>query len=255
MPTLGGIVVIRNAFELDYCVKECIESLLPVCDVVSVSDGESTDGTQEFLREWAAKEPKISLNVYPWPNPKGVPDFFTTWLNYASGHTPGDHWLQLDADEILDDRSYHLILQMKKRTDRFSLWCNRINYWRDPQHIVPHGVCLAHRVVRYFPRGVWVPSDGIDERGAEAVNMAQDSEITIHHVGFLRKRDAFFRKARALQGMFFNDYDPRLAEAEKEDSRWMERPGITGWENECPEYKGYYPPLVEEWLLNRGWMV
>lgn len=250
---LSGLICIRQGDELDYSWRESVKSLLPVCDSVCVCDGESTDGTQEDIRDWMRHEPKINLCVYAWPNPVGVSTFWTDWLNYARIHCQGDYILQLDADEILDDRSYPMVEAAKKREGRFGLWCNRINYWRDPQHTIPHGVCLAHRVVRFLPQNVWLPSDGSDPRGAEATNMAMDSEITIHHVGFLRRRDAFFRKARALQSMFFNMYDKRLEDAEALSGNWMEMPGVTGWENNCPEYKGHYPPLVRAWLEERNY--
>lgn len=250
---LGGLVCIRNGFELDYCFEQAIQSLLPVCDMVTVSDGESTDGTQQFIREWMKKEPKIVLNVYPWPNPKGDANFWVDWLQYARVHTPTDYVLQLDADEILSDKSYHLIEHNKQLSGQFSLWCNRLNFWRDAKHLIPHGVCLAHEVIRYLPQSLWLPSDGADPRGAAATNMAVRTGIDIFHYGFLRRREAFFAKAKALQGYFFNDYDARLAAAETFEGEWSTMPGITGWENALLPFEGDHPPMIHQWLKDRGY--
>src|SRR5438132_6241086 len=104
--TLGGNVCIRNGNALDYCWREAVQSLLPICDEVVVCDGESTDGTQEEIREWMQREPKIKLCVYPWPDPKGDIDFWVKWLNYSREHLTTDWHIQLDADEVLSDRSY-----------------------------------------------------------------------------------------------------------------------------------------------------
>jgi glycosyltransferase involved in cell wall biosynthesis len=250
---LGGLVCIRNGLELDYCFIEAIKSLLPVCEVVTVCDGESTDGTQGLLRDWMLTEPKINLCVYPWPEPKGDSDFWVKWLQYGRMHSPSEFILQLDADEVLSDASYDEISQFKMRSDRFTVRMHRYNFWRDSRHLVPEGVCLAHKVIRMGPQDVWLPSDGVHERGAEWVNAAVDSNIRVMHYGFLRDREAWFKKAKALQGFFFDSYDPRLAAAEKHEGNWMTMPEITGWENALTEFNGEHPPVMKEWLQKRGY--
>lgn len=252
--TLGGNICIRNGNELDYCWRECIESLLPVCDLISVCDGQSTDGTQEEIRAWQEKEPKIVLCVYPWPNPQGDSDFWVNWLNYGREHVRADLHLQLDADEVLHENSYETIQKIKDISDRASYVFDRYNFWRDTSHLVPHGVNLGHRVVRLAPQNVWLPSDGYHPTGAECMMMVRDApgRLEIMHYGFLRKPDAFFKKARALQGYFFNTYDQRLADAETHP-KWMEKPGITGWEGNLLDFNGTHPERMRGWLEQRGY--
>lgn len=252
MKTLGGVVVIKDGELLDYPWREAIKSLLPVCDMVTVCDGESTDGTQEAIREWMKTEPKIVLCVYPWPNPKSDVYFFVNWLNYARAHTPTDTILQMDGDELLHENSYSEIESFKKKDGAFTVKMKRINYWRDTKHLIPPGVCLAHEVIRMGPQNVFLPSDGAVPEGAEWVNMQVPSSCEVHHVGFLRKKDAFFKKARALQNMFFGSYDPRLEAAEKYEGAWAEMPGVTGWENELIPFEGQVPHLIKPWLAERG---
>lgn len=253
MKTLGGIVCIRNGNALDYCWREAIKSLLPVCDTVTVCDGESTDGTQEEIRKWMRHEPKIVLCVYPWPDPVGVNNFWVDWLQYARAHTRTDYVLQLDADEILGDNSYNTVKEFTRREGRFSVWCNRLNFWKDHEHTIPHGVCLGHRVIRMLPQNVYLPSDGSVPEGAEAVGMAVDSNIEIFHYGFIRKQDAFFRKAKALQKFFFNSYDQRLLDAEKDGGNWMEHKSMPEWINRLVDFKGRHPLVIQSWLIERGY--
>jgi glycosyltransferase involved in cell wall biosynthesis len=252
---LGGLVCVRNGDELDYCWREAVKSLLPVCEVVTICDGESTDGTQEEIRKWMLDEPKLNLCVYPWPNPKGDSDFWVKWLQYGRMHSPSDYILQLDADEVLDDCSHGLIEFYKKSTySRFTVKMERLNFWRDHRHLIPSGVCCSDVVIRMGPQDVWLPSDGIHEKGAEWVNMAREgTSIRIFHYGFLRKREQWFKKAKALQNYFFATYDPRLAAAEKHEGNWSEMPGVTGWENNLVKYDGQHPHIALNWLRERGY--
>jgi len=251
--TLGGLVLIRNGITLDYNFEEAIQSLLPVCEVIVACDGESTDGTQEKLREWAAREPKLKICVYPWPNPVGNPDFYVEWIQYGRMHVPADLVCHLDADEVLFDSSYEEIRAWKGRPGRFSLWCDRLNFWADHRHTIPHGVCLSHRVVRLLPQDVWLPSDGPHPKGAEATGMAQHSGITIGHYGFLRRREAYFAKSKELHRMFFDTYDQRLVDAETKGGNWMREIGGIEWTGNLDDYKGEHPEVIRQWLRDRGY--
>lgn len=257
MITLGGNVCIRNGLELDYCWREAISSLLPVCDEVVVCDGESTDGTQKLIRDWMEEEPKIKLCVYKWKDPKGDIDFWVNWLNYARHHVRSHFMIQLDADEILCSRSYPELERIKALgfPQRFSLWCERLNFWKDHRHLIPHGVCLGHRVVRVAPQNVWLPSDGPHPKGAEAVMMAREPQnpIRIFHYGFLRRHEAFFKKARAIQRYFWNSYDERL-ELQEGNGNWMEDIENVEWINRLVPYDGPHPIHALAWLTERGYL-
>ena len=248
--TLGGNVCIRNGDELDYCWRESVASLLPVCDEVVVCDGESTDGTQEAIREWMIKEPKIKLCVYPWPDPKGDINFWVTWLNFARVHIRCDWEIQLDADEVLSDKSYPEVL-VHKEGGRHSVFFKRHNFWQDHKHTIPHGVCLSHRVVRMAPQDVWLPSDGPHPMGAEAVSMGVESDIEIFHYGFLRRRAAYFAKSKELHRMFFDTYDQRLADAEKSGGNWMREIGGIEWTGNLVDFHGEHPKVIRKWLNER----
>ena len=79
-------------------------------------------------------------------------------------------------------------------------------------------------------------------------------QIEIYHYGFLRKPDAFFKKAKALQGYFFNSYDPRLAKAETMAGNWMENCEV-GWENNLLPFNKPHPQRMIGWLQERGYKV
>ena len=251
MPTIGGNVCVRNGFSLDYCFQESIKSLLPICDVVSVCDGESTDGTQEFIRDWMKTEPKIVLNVYKWPDPKGDPDFWVKWLNYNREHVHADWHIQLDADEVLHENSHDEVRRFIQTPNRAAR-CTRWNFWRDHRHLIPINECLARYVNRIAPQNVWMASDGDHPMGHTLSNMAVDTGIQIGHYGFLRKPEAFFKKERQLQRFFFNSYDARLEKVEQSKA-WMSENSINGWQDRVEEFKGTHPKIMGGWLKERGY--
>jgi glycosyltransferase involved in cell wall biosynthesis len=251
--TLGAAIVIRNGNELDFSWRECIKSVLPVCDEVVVCDGQSTDGTQEEIRSWMRREPKLKLCVWDWPDPKGDPDFFVRWINYAREHLSTKWHLQLDADEILHEKSHPLVRAFIEQGVQTAI-CTRYNFWGDHRHLIPEGHCLGKKVIRIAPQRIWLASDGSHPMGAEACMMAKPSGVEIFHYGFLRKRQAFFKKERLLQNYFFNSYDPRLEKAETFKGNWMEMPGLCGdWENKLDPYEGRHPKIIHEWLKERGY--
>lgn len=257
--SLSGLVLIRNGLELDYCFREAIESLLPVCEEVVVSDGESTDGTQELIRDWQAKEPKIKLCIYKWPNPKADVDFYVDWIQQGRHHCQGTHLCHLDADEVLDERNYSSVLKYAKEGPNNTLRCKRLNFWRDAQTLIPPGVCLGHEVIRLAPQPMWLPSDGIHPLGGDAVMMAKDSRITIYHYGFLRRTVAYFEKSKRLHGYFFGTYDERLKKAEevtKDGGNWMSAIENVEWTQRLVPYDDpHHPAVARDWLRSRGYSI
>lgn len=247
--TLGGSICIRNGIDLDYCFAESITCLLELCDVVSVCDIESTDGTQEALREWVQREPRLRLCIHPWTDPVADVQWWPGVLNYARQHCPADYFIHLDADEILHEDDFGIIRDAALRgAPKF---CHRLNFWKDARHLIPEGVCCGTKVLRMAPTNCPIPSDYPYEPANPTQAIAQESSVRVFHYGFLRAPQAFFRKARTVQRIWVNSYDRRLEEAEKFEGNWMEKPEITGWENGLVPYEGPHPKFIGEWLKQR----
>lgn len=253
--SLGGYTVIRNGLELDYCFREAVASLLGVCDSVVVCDSDSTDGTRQVLDEMARENPKIKICNWAWPNPvRDSNEWFVTWLNNAREHLHTDFQLMVDADEVIHEDSYDEI--RRAATDNKALICKRLNFWKDHRHLIPPGQCCGHEVIRVGPQRMWLPTDCPDRRAKEISSIAEMSDVQIHHVGFIRKPEAFFKKERLLQGYFFGSYDERLVRAEEkrkvDGSNWMLNSSV-GWEDKLVPFTGSHPAILRQWLAERGY--
>jgi len=248
--SLGGFLAIRNGELLDYCWREAIRSMLPICDQVVVSESESSDGTREALNAWALQEPKLRIVSYPWTNPRGDSSWWPTRIKIAREYLNTEFACYLDADEVFHEESYQEIIDAVKQGR--TLLCNRLNFWRDPRTLIPRGHCCGSEVIRVGPQRCFFPSDYPDDRAIEIMSLGQPSKVQIHHYGFLRRRDAFFRKARTVLQIWCNSYDPRLEKAERFDGNWMTMPGINDWLDLVVPFTGTHPEVIRAWLIERG---
>lgn len=251
MSTLAGLITIRNGFTLDYPWVEVGQSLLGVCDELVIGDISSEDGTWDYAQEWAAKDKRVTLVRTEWTNPIRTDQWWPEVLNRTREHAKSQHVLHLDGDEIIHEDDYPSI---RRAADAGSiLFCKRLNFWRDSQHLIPEGQCCGTKVLRIAPANMPIPSDYPWTPANATVAQAVESDIRVFHYGFLRKREAFFKKAREVQRIWCGSYDPRLEAAEKFHGQWSESPGITGWENALVEYHGTHPKAIHAWLRERNY--
>ncbi len=260
---ISGYTCVRNNFDLDYNVEQTIQSMLPICEEVVVSEGESTDGTREWLDDWATREPKLRIVTYSWPNPKGDLRYWTKWLNHAQAQLRYPMQLECDADEIVDPKSYPRILEAAKYEK--CLWFKRLTFWRDAQHYAPDGHLVGSQVVRLCPTNVWMCSDEPFPEGEPECRLRAGwppngtDDCRILHYGFIRRN--FIKKARVILSIAADTMDQRLEESERKGTPWQDN-----WTFEEPqgddhhivrapvlEFTEPHPEMMHCWLKERGY--
>jgi hypothetical protein len=252
--TLAGLITIRNGLDLDYCFRECAQSLLGICDELVVNDVSSTDGTWEEVQFWADHDSRITLCRTDWTDPRATADWWPEVLNRTRQHAKSSHVLHLDADELIHENDYYEIRRVAEEGK--SVFLHRYNFWRDAKSLIPEGVCCGTKVLRMAPKDMPLPSDYPYGPAEETMKIAVESGIKCYHYGFLRKRDAFFRKAREVQRIWANDFDPRLAAAEKSGvQNWMTHDGVVPWKDDLAPFTGTHPKSIHQWLTDRGYTV
>lgn len=252
---IGGNVCVRDGDLHDYCWREAVQSLLPVCSTVTVCDGGSTDGTREAIESWSLRDSRVRLLDFPWPSPRGETHFWVRWLNWCRERISEPWHFQLDADEVLFESSYDWIREFVASAPHpASAWCARLNFWRDPFHLSPSGKMCGDRVARLASTSLWMPTDYPHPLGEELCARAVYSPVRIAHYGALRRRDAMALKQRAyMSWTVAGDLDPRLVAAESA-ANWCDSVATQcGWAHLVAPYHDDHPLLAHDWLRVHGY--
>lgn len=237
----------------DYCFTECILSMLRVCGEVVVgyaAPPEGDDGTRDLLAVLEKDHGSLVrvLDHTDWmkTNIPGRGEWFTDWINHIRPSLRGHTQLWLDADEVLSDDA---VIPSKTPT-----WFRRLNFWKDASHLAPEGTVCATSVVRSGDIKYWMPTDNpfITIEQARIIEHAVKPQPVpeIFHYGFLRKPEAFLRKARWFQPVLCGSHDERLKAAESDTSKhWTE---YTPFDRPLIQIQRKHPAVARKWLRDRG---
>jgi glycosyltransferase involved in cell wall biosynthesis len=249
---LSGYIPVRNAMRLDYCLKEAINSLLPVCDEVVVCDSESDDGTWEMLMAWEEYEPRLKLFVWPWPNPVNCKQWFVEWLNYCRKSCRYDMQLQLDADEVLHEDGYEEIIRACEA--RECRWIKRLNFWGDTRYLAPSGYVCGDDLARLGPTELYMPSDEPHPEGEPEIRKraTRHPSLKTHHYGFIRRKEAFYEKSKLVHAAFHGAVDSRLTRCQETGEDWTQ---VAAPPVPLEPYHGTQPKVAHDWLLERGYPI
>lgn len=107
---VAGFLFIRNAIKYDYPVREALGSILPLCDEVYVSIGNSDDDTIGLIRSIGSPKIKISYSVWDDSLREGG-KVLAVETDKAFDQVPADaDWcIYIQADEVIHEDDYPAI--------------------------------------------------------------------------------------------------------------------------------------------------
>jgi len=259
MATLGGSIFVRNAIKYDYCITEAIQSLMPVCNQISILECGSDDGTKEllqkFVRNHNRRRCRIILNCDAHFDCASGYTRLAILANLAKSYLSTDWHFMIQADEVLHENSHKSIFDIINFADQFeSYHCRRINFYRSPIWRVKYDIPTSDKPCNDHPiRLARIHLDAIGD--AESIENVHDTDsltdlINIHHYGFIRKGPEQIQKASDMLQWFFGDpiIDDRI-EAMKKDGKW-DWNSITDI-SKLTEFSGTHPKAIRSWLYER----
>jgi hypothetical protein len=104
---ISGFTFVRNAIVYDYPIKECIDTLLSICDEVVVVVSESEDETVSLIK--SINNPKLKVIYSIWDENIGS-NVLSQQTNIAIDNCSGDWGLYLQSDEVIHEKYYKVII-------------------------------------------------------------------------------------------------------------------------------------------------
>jgi hypothetical protein len=212
MPTLGGIIFVRNAIQYDYCLAEAVESLREICHEIVMLDVGSDDGTDALVMSLQDRKTKAYLfGRDVWDGLHGR-EKLATFQNMALSFLDTDYYFLLQADEVLHEDSFPFIRKAIE-TNKEGFYVTRLNLWKDCNHVldVPQErKPCSTEIIRLAKTNHFSVGDG-ESIGCNNASTEFMEGIKIWHLGFVRKKEVMIDKIKNMQtGVFEIPYDPKL---------------------------------------------
>ncbi len=107
---VSGFTIIRNAIKFDYPIIEAIHSILPLCDEVIVSVGQSEDETLALIQNINSSKIKIIQSVWDDGKREGGRTFaIETDKAFQAVSADADWAFYIQADEVIHEKYYDTI--------------------------------------------------------------------------------------------------------------------------------------------------
>jgi hypothetical protein len=110
---ISGFTIIKNALQNDYPIVEAITSILPVVDEMVVAIGNSTDKTEDLIRNIGSEKIRIVHSVWDVSQNNKGGTILAVETNKAFQHiSPDSDWaFYIQGDEVLHEKYHDSIRQ------------------------------------------------------------------------------------------------------------------------------------------------
>lgn len=213
---VSGFTIVRNAIKYDYPVVEAITSILPLCDEVIVSVGNSEDNTAELIA--SINSPKIKIVHSVWDDSiREGGRVLAIETDKAKAHisTDTDWGFYIQADEVVPEVDYanvrSAMQQHKNNTQVDGLLFNYRHFYGSYNYVADayNWYSKEIRIVRNNPAiHSWGDAQGFRKQTAngkfEKLQVKQ-IDAYIHHYGWVKHPAAQQRKQESFHKMWHDD--------------------------------------------------
>lgn len=255
IPSLSVALSCSNPISMDFPLKECIQSIVPIADEIIIVNGDKIEfdsygEVHQVLNDYFQHIEKI-MRIYhlPWR------DSFRKNMSLLSktaaiSQCTKDYILLLDADEVIHEKDYERIKKcLEIGHDAYSF--RTIHFYRDYDHYKVNGERWYNHRPKLFKNGLgiwdgyqsWISEWDeviIREYTADLVTwdyepvheFSKQTKIDIFHYGYTRKPEIMLKKQNNIEKRHHPDW--------KELDKWI-------WDmSDTKEFKGAHPEVMEE---------
>ena len=241
---VSGFTIIRNGEKFDYPFIESIRSVLPLCDEMVVSVGNSEDNTLEMVKKIGS--PKIRIIQTVWD------DSLREGGRVLAVETDkAKAAIYIQGDEVLHEQDYPAIRKaMEENLDDQrveGLLFDHLNFYGSFDYIADSRKWTYKqiRVIRNDP-AITSFRDAISFMKNGKRLRVKKIDATVYHYGWVRKPDAMQEKMEAFNKMWHDD-------------QWMEQNFTKVDEfdysniDSLSRFTGTHPQVMHERIRRMNW--
>lgn len=251
---ISGFTFVKNAIKFGYPVVESIQSILPICDEVIVSIGDSEDKTHELVE--SIKSPKIKIHSSIWDtsiNQGGKILAIETDKALAQVDPQTDWCIYVQADEVLHENDYD---QIRKSMEKYledrevEGLLFKYKHFYGSYHTIgissnfyPHEI----RIIKYNPSIYsYRDAQGFRIRDNEKLKV-KPIDATIYHYGWAREPKVMRTKYLDFNRLWYSQNKIDESIKEKENFNYA-------YKKYCVvEYRGKHPRVMQERVEAMNW--
>jgi hypothetical protein len=249
---VSGFTIIRNGEKFDYPFIESIRSVLPLCDVMVVSVGNSDDHTLEMVKQIGSSKIKIIQTVWDDSLREGG-RVLAVETDKAKAALPEDtDWgIYIQGDEVFHEQDYPAIKKAmqenlnNRRVD--GLLFDHLNFYGSFDYIADSRK-WSYKQIRIIRNDPAITSfrDAISFMKNGKRLRVKKVKATVYHYGWVRKPDAMQNKLESFNKMW---HDDNWMEDNFEKMNEFDYSNI----DSLAHFTGTHPTVMQERIRRMNW--
>jgi hypothetical protein len=250
---VSGFTFVRNAVKYDYPVVAAINSILPLCDEVIVSVGNSDDDTLGLIQ--SINSPKIKITHSTWDDSlKEGGRILAVETDKAFAHvSPDADWaFYIQADEVVHEKDYEVIKaamqQYKDRPEVEGLLFNYTHFFGSYDYIGDSRSWYKNeiRIIRNDKKiSSYKDAQGFRKEGEKL--RVKPVKADIYHYGWVKDPEAQARKLNNSFQLYHGD------DAERMKSRAPIEHFDYGVVDSLAKFTGTHPATMLSRIQEKNW--
>ncbi|ASZ10117.1 glycosyltransferase family 2 protein [Chitinophaga pendula] len=250
---VSGFTFVRNAIKYDYPVVEAIKSILPLCDEVVVSVGNSEDDTLGLIQ--SINSPKIRITHSVWDDSlrkDGRVLAVETDKAYAAISADADWAFYIQADEVVHEDGYEAIrnamIKYKDDTSVEGLLFNYVHFYGSYDYVGDSRTWYQHeiRIVRNDKR-IRSYRDAQGFRKDNEKLHVKSVAAAIYHYGWVK--DPYLQAKKTTNSLQLYNGENEAAIREKASQELYDYNNIDSLEH----FKGVHPQVMLPRISQKNW--